>query len=159
MISSEFNCFAWDFNIHIDNAETNATKEMIAVLNAFDLIQHVHGATHNCGPILDLLISMGLNISSIVIKDIADDLCIFFDMLISTTTEARSVSVRESVLFMRTMSLTPSISADSVDLLLDSFNPKAKNVIDDYIAPGKEDWQTKSTLEKINSTTEYKGHC
>ncbi len=69
--------------------------------------------------------------------------CIFFDILISATTESRSVSVRKrcinentSVLFMKAISLTPCISADSVDvdLLLDSFNSKVKNVIDD-IAP------------------------
>ncbi len=36
-----------------------------------------------------------------------------------------------SALFMNATSLTPSISADSVDLLLDSFNSKMKNVIDD----------------------------
>ncbi len=35
---------------------------------------------------------------------------------------------------MKAISLTPHISADSVDLLLDSFNSKVKNVIDD-IAP------------------------
>ncbi len=103
----------------------------------------MHGPTHNRGHTLDLLIS--LNISSIVIKDVAlsDHFCIFFDILISITTESRSVSVRKrcinentSVLFMKAISLTPSISADSVDLLLDSFNSEVKNVIDD-IAPIK----------------------
>ncbi len=147
MISSEFDCFAiaGDFIIHIDNAEIKTTKEIITVLNTFDLIQHVHGPTHNRGHTLDLLISRGLNISSIVIKDVAlsDHFCIFFDILISVTTESRSVSVRKrcinentSVLFMKAISLTPSISADSVDLLLDSFDSKVKNVIDD-IAPIK----------------------
>ncbi len=143
MISSEFDCFAiaGDFNIHIDNAEIKTTKEMITVLNTFDLIQHVHGPdTQSWHTILDLLISRGLNISSIVIKDVAlsDHFCIFFDILISVTTESRSVSVRKrcinentSVLFMKAISLTPSISADSVDLLLDSFDSKVKNVIDD----------------------------
>ncbi len=61
-----------------------------------------------------------------------------------------------SVLFMKAISLTPSISADSVDFL-DSFNSKVKNVID-VIAPvetQEEDWQTKSTLEKMNSSTKY----
>ncbi len=147
MISSEFDCFAiaGDFNIHIDNAEIKTTKEIVTVLNTFDLIQHVHEPTHNRGHTLDLLISRGLNISSIVIKDVAlsDHFCIFFDILISVTTESRSVSVRKrcinentSVLFMKAISLTPSISADSVDLLLDSFDSKVKNVIDD-IAPIK----------------------
>ncbi len=75
-------------NIHIDNAEIKTTKEIITVLNTFDLIQHVHGPTHNRGHTLDLLISRGLNISSIVIKDVAlsDHFCIFFDILISVTT-------------------------------------------------------------------------
>ncbi len=64
-------------------------------------------------------------------------------VLISVTTESRSVSIRKrcinentSVLFMEAISSTPSISADSVDLLLDSFNSKVKNVIDD-IAPAR----------------------
>ncbi len=105
----------------------------------------MHGSTHNRGDTLDLLIGRGLNISSIVIKDVAlsDHFCIFFDILISATTESRSVSVRKrcinentSALFMKAISLTPSISADSVVLLLDSFNSKVKNVIDD-IAPVK----------------------
>ncbi len=78
----------------------------------------MHGPTHNRGHTLDLLISRGLNISSIVIKDVAlsDHFCIFFDILISVTTEYRSVSVRKrcinentSVLFMKAISLTPSI--------------------------------------------------
>ncbi len=118
----------------------------------------------NRGHALDLLISKGLNISSIVIKDVAlsDHFCIFFDILISATTESRSVSVRKrcinentSALFMK--ALTPSISADSVDLLLDSFNSKVKNVIDD-IAPVKVSKKTgrqKSSWRKINSSSEY----
>uniref|UniRef100_A0A672SSK0 Reverse transcriptase domain-containing protein n=1 Tax=Sinocyclocheilus grahami TaxID=75366 RepID=A0A672SSK0_SINGR len=172
MISSEFDCFAiaGDFNIHIDNAENKTTKEIITVLNTFDLIQHVHEPTHNRGHTLDLLISRGLNISSIVIKDVAlsDHFCIFFDILISVTTESRSVSVRKrcinentSVLFMEAISLTPSISADSVDLLLDSFNSKVKNVIDD-IAPLKVSRKTgrqKSAWRKSTAVQSMKRQC
>ncbi len=88
----------------------------------------MHGPTHNYGHTLDLLISRGLNISSIVIKDVAlsDHFCIFFDILISVTTESRYVSFTKrcinentSALFMKAISLTSSISADSVDFLLD----------------------------------------
>lgn len=107
MISSEFDCFAiaGDFNIHIDNAEVKTTKEIITVLNTFDLIQHVHGPTHNRGHTLDLLISRGLNISSIVIKDVAlfDHFCIFFDILISVTTEDLDLSLSERDALMRTL--------------------------------------------------------
>ncbi len=143
---------------------------MITVLNTFDLIQHVHGPTHNRGHTLDLLISRGLNISSIVIKDVAlsDHFCIFFDILISVTTESRSVSVRKrcinentSVLFMKAISLTPSISADSVDPLLDSFNSKVKNVIDD-IAPikvSKKNGRQKSFWRKSTAVQNMKRQC
>ncbi len=172
MISTEFDYFAiaGDFNIHIDNSEIKTTKEIITVLNTFDLIQHVHGPTHNRGHTLDLLISRGLNISSIVIKDVAlsDHFCIFFDILISVTTESRSVSVRKrcinentSVLFMKAISLTPSISADSVDLLLDSFDSKVKNVIDD-IAPikvSKKNGRQKSFWRKSTAVQNMKRQC
>ncbi len=130
----------------------------------------MHGPTHNRGHTLDLLISRGLNISSIVIKDVAlsDHFCIFFDILISVTTESRSVSVRRrcinentSVLFMETISLTPSISADSVDLLLDSFNSKVKNVIDD-IAPvqvSKKTGRKKLSCRKSTAVQSMKRQC
>ncbi len=51
---------------------------------------------HTIEDTLDLLISRGLNISSIVIKDAAlsGHFCIFFDILISVTTESRSLSER-----------------------------------------------------------------
>ncbi len=143
---------------------------MITVLNTFDLIQHVHGPTHNRGHTLDLLISRGLNISSIVIKDVAlsDHFCIFFDILISVTTESRSVSVRKrcinentSVLFMKAISLTPSISADSVDPLLDSFNSKVKNVIDDIalIKVSKKTGRQKSVWRKSTAVQNMKRQC
>ncbi len=125
---------------------------------------------HTIVDTLDLLISRGLNISSIVIKDVAlsDHFCIFFDILISVTTESRSVSVRKrcinentSVLFMKAISLTPSISADSVDLLLDSFDSKVKNVIDD-IAPikvSKKNGRQKSFWRKSTAVQNMKRQC
>ncbi len=143
---------------------------MVTVLNTFDLIQHVHGLTHNRGHTLDLLISRDLNIASIVIKDVAlsDHFYIFFDMLISITTESRSVSVRKryidentTALFMKAISLTQSISADSVDLLLDSFNSKFKNVIDD-IAPvkvRKKNGRHKSCWRKSTAVQSMKRQC
>ncbi len=130
----------------------------------------MHGPTHNRGHTLDLLISRDLNISSIVIKYVAlsDHFCIFFDVLISVTTESISVSVRKryineytGALFMKSISLTSSISADSVDLLLDSFNSKFKNVIDD-IAPikvSKKTGRQKSSWRKSTAVQSMKRQC
>ncbi len=79
----------------------------------------MHGPTHNYGHPLDLLISRCLNISSIVIKDVAlsDHFCVFFDIMISATTESRSVSVRKrcinedtSVLFMEAISKSSQVT-------------------------------------------------
>ncbi len=82
--------------------------------------------------------------------------------------ESRSVSVRKrcinentSVLFMKAISLTPSISADSVDLLLDSFDSKVKNVIDD-IAPikvSKKNGRQKSFWRKSTAVQNMKRQC
>uniref|UniRef100_A0A672KWI2 Reverse transcriptase domain-containing protein n=1 Tax=Sinocyclocheilus grahami TaxID=75366 RepID=A0A672KWI2_SINGR len=62
---------------------------------------------------------------------------------------------------MEAISLTPSISADSVDLLLDSFNSKVKNVIDD-IAPLKVSRKTgrqKSAWRKSTAVQSMKRQC
>jgi len=48
----------------------------------------------------------------------------------------RCLNENTGVLFMNSISLKPSISSDSVEFLLDSFNSKVKSVID-YIAPVK----------------------
>ncbi len=58
---------------------------------------------------------------------------------------------------MKAIYLPPSISADSVDLLLDSFNSKVENVID-YFPPMKvckKNGRQKIMLKKINSSSEY----
>ncbi len=65
------------------------------------------------------------------------------------------------MLFMKAISLTPSISADSVDLLLDSFNSKVKNVIDD-IAPikvSKKNDRQKSFWRKSTAVQNMKRQC
>ncbi len=62
---------------------------------------------------------------------------------------------------MEAISSTPSISADSVDILLDSFNSKVKNVIDD-IAPVKVSKKTgrqKSPWRKSTAVQSMKRQC
>ncbi len=57
---------------------------------------------------------------------------------------------------MKAISLTPSISADSVDLLLDSLNSKVKKVIDDIATVKvckngrqKSPWRTSTAVESM----------
>ncbi len=126
----------------------------------------MYGPTHNHGHTLDLHICRGLNISSIVIKDVElfDHFSIFFDILISVTTESRSVSVRKkcinentSALFMKAVSLTPSISADSVDLLLDLFNSKVNNIAPMKVS--KKTGRQKAPWRKSTAVQSMKRQC
>uniref|UniRef100_A0A8C1NP06 Reverse transcriptase domain-containing protein n=1 Tax=Cyprinus carpio TaxID=7962 RepID=A0A8C1NP06_CYPCA len=62
---------------------------------------------------------------------------------------------------MEAISLTPSISADSVDIILDSFNSKVKNVIDD-IAPiivSKKTNRQKSVWRRSTAVQTMKRQC
>ena len=63
-----------------DFFEDRWTKELCCVLDNFGLTQHVTQPTHNRGHILDLVISKGLNISKVLVSDIAlsDPYCVFF---------------------------------------------------------------------------------
>ncbi len=62
---------------------------------------------------------------------------------------------------MEAISLTPSISADSVDLLLDSFNSKVKNVIDDiaFVKVCKKNGRQKSPWRKSTAVQCMKKQC
>ena len=50
--------------------DSNA-KELSALLDTFGLLQHVKGPTHTRGHTLDLVISKGVDISSVDVKDLA----------------------------------------------------------------------------------------
>ncbi len=62
---------------------------------------------------------------------------------------------------MEAISLTPSISANSIDLLLDSFNSNVKNAIED-IAPVnvcKKNGRQRSPWRKSTAVQSMKRHC
>lgn len=60
-----------DCNIHVDNVKDRCAKELLNILGIFGLSQRVTDPTHNKGHILDLIISKGLNISDVVVTDVA----------------------------------------------------------------------------------------
>lgn len=88
IICIDFDCvvLVGDFNIHIDNAEDGGRKELLNILDNFGLNQHVTEPTHNRGHILDLIISKGLDISDVMVTDVAlsDHHCVFFKTTIET---------------------------------------------------------------------------
>ncbi|KAK0156079.1 hypothetical protein N1851_001392 [Merluccius polli] len=102
---------------------------------------HTHSRPHS---------GSGVNISSVDVKDLAlsDHFCVFFDLQIIPNVQLTSVSVKRryinentSAKFMEAIAMSPTVSAESVDELLDKFNWKISNVMD-AVAPIK----TKMTL-------------
>lgn len=129
-----------DFNIHIDNPKDGSAKELFYILDNFELSQHVTEPTHNKGHILDLIISKGLNISEVVVTDVAfsDHYCVFFKMAISTgtskiTTEVirkRCINENTCTLFTQDFIPTSALPSVSVNDLVHSFSSKAMNIMD-----------------------------
>ena len=142
VISTDFNHFilTGDFNIHIDNMTDGNAKEFSSVLDMFGLWQHVTEPTHLRGHTLDLVISKGVvDISSVVVIDLAlsDHFCILSDLLITQNVQTTSFSVKKryinektSAQFREAIAMSPTMSAQSVDGLLDHFNLRILNVME-----------------------------
>ena len=84
VVCTEFDCIiiTGDLNVHVDNVCDRNAKELCAVLETFGLIQHVSEPTHSRGHTLDLLMTKGVNISSVNVVDVAlsDHFCVFFEL-------------------------------------------------------------------------------
>ena len=162
VICTDYNFFiiTGDFNIHIDNTKDANAKELCALLDTFDLLQHVRGPTHTRGHTLDLVISKGVDISSVDIKDLAlsDHFCVFFNFQIVPNIQLTSVSARKryinentSVKFVETIAMSPTVNAETIDELLENFNCKISSVMD-AVAPFK----TKTTLSRQKHKTPWR---
>ena len=146
IVCMDYDCvvLVGDFNIHVDNPTDVCAKEFLNVLDNFGLSQHVTDPTHNRGHILDLIISKGLNISEVVVNDVAlsDHYCVLFSM----ATPANPMRVKEEVirkryindktsaLFTQGFTPLPTLPSASVDDLVNSFSSNVMTVIDS-IAP------------------------
>ena len=80
---------------------------------------------------LDLVISKGVHISSVDVKDLAlsDHFCVFFGQKIIPDVQLTSVSVRRRYInenttaeFMEAIATSPTVSAESADQRLEKFN-------------------------------------
>ena len=132
-------------------------KELFVVFDSFGLNQHVTGPTHCRGHTLDLVVTKGVNIVSIIEKNVAvsENYCVFFDMLTCPDTQSnlcpvrtQSINENTSALFVTALSSKLRIASDSVDVLCDNLNSKIVNIMDD-ITPIKKQisiWQNGSTL-------------
>ena len=89
----------YNFNIHIDDNLVNNAKELV--------------------------ISKGLDISSVMVKDHSDHSCVFFDLLITLWVQISAVSVKRNYInesssaqFMEAIAMSLTMSAETVDVFL-----------------------------------------
>ena len=146
IVCIDFDCvvLVGDFNIHVDNLDDGSTKELLNILDNFGLSQHVTSSTHNKGHILDLIISKGLNISEVVVTDIAlsDHYCVLFKTTNPVKLNKNEVEVirkryindNTCALFTEAFTPSPTLPSASVDDLVNSFSSRVIAVMDS-IAP------------------------
>ncbi|XP_076578637.1 LOW QUALITY PROTEIN: uncharacterized protein LOC143315073 [Chaetodon auriga] len=148
VVCIDFDCvvLVGDFNIHVDNLKDGCAKELLNILDHFGLSQHVTHSTHNKGHILDLVISKGLNITEVVVTDVAlsDHYCVSFKMatpaiLNKTGTEVikkRYINDNTCAVFTQSFTPSPTLPSALTDDLVNSFSSKVMTIID-CIAPVK----------------------
>ena len=148
LTSTEYDCLvmAGDFNVHFDNTLDKYAKELTVILETFGLSQHVQGPTHNRGHTLDLVITKGLDISSVSVVDVAlsDHFSVFFHISTAPQTPANGAIVKKrhfnektTEMFIKAISLSPPSMSTCVDQLLNDFNSNITDIIN-TIAPIKD---------------------
>lgn len=173
IVCMEFDCvvLVGDFNIHVDNLTDGCAKELLNILDNFGLSQHVTEPTHNRGHILDLIISKGLNISEVVVNDVAlsDHYCVSFKMttlanpMKSEAEVIRKRYINDNTCALFTLGFTPSQTLPSalVDDLVSSFSSNVMTVIDS-ISPVKTkvmSGRKKAPWRNATLVKEYKRVC
>ena len=133
-----------DFNLHIDKFDNPHSRDFLALLDTFNLTQHVQGPTHSQGHTLDLVITKGVTVS-LDIKElgVSDHRCIFFNACLpayskttSLVTSKRLLNDNTSALFEQALVKVHNPLEQTADGLLDYFNLVMTQIMDE-IAPYK----------------------
>ncbi len=142
-----------DFNIHVCCPSKPMVKEFLRTTDTFNLIQSVGGPTHNQGHTLDLILSYGLLVSDVGIKDffLSDHKSIIFNIAIPSPVLHRASACRCTRFFNSSTSeklldayitspITHEIESDCLganpDKLVNKFNGICSNILD-AVAPFK----------------------
>ncbi len=70
-----------DFNIHVCCPSKPLSSEFLQLIESFNFTQFVSGSTHRAGHTLDLVLSLGLSVTNVVVNDacFSDHLFVCFD--------------------------------------------------------------------------------
>ena len=134
---------AGDFNIHVESKENSASQRVLALLDHFDLQQHVRGPTHIEGHTLDLIISRSSDrlvacctASSLINDQLSVDAWIRAHRKIRAreTVFFRSISRIDTDLFNADILKLPLIlnPASTADGLLEQFNTRWSSLLNKH---------------------------
>ena len=103
-----------DFNLHVDDSSSCSAKELLSLTEAFNFEQHVSEPTHQKGHILDLVFTLGLDISNVSVQDVhlSDHCFVLFDLHFSPEPKPLEVRSQRRV-----------ISANTADSFSAMFDP------------------------------------
>lgn len=132
-----------DFNIHVCCSANALAKDFLNLLSSLNIVQWVNGPTHCHGHTLDLILSYGLSVADIEIRDtpLSDHKPLLFSTLLPlppTTVPpharwSRSLTPHSHVVFSEAENPlildTPTSHLD-VDEQLQAFNNKCSSILD-----------------------------
>ena len=103
-----------DFNLHVDDSASCSAKELLTLTEAFNFEQHVSEPTHQKGHILDLVFTLGLDISNVSVQDVhlSDHCLVLFNLHFSPEPKPLEVRSQRCV-----------ISANTADSFSAMFDP------------------------------------
>lgn len=73
VLSYDHILLAGNFSVHVDKPDSHFTLEFLSICESFNLRQQASSPTHECGHTLDLVFTLGLNITSILLRDFISD--------------------------------------------------------------------------------------
>ena len=161
-----------DFNMHVCcHSKSVFAADFIKLYESFNLVQSVTGSTHIKGHTLDLVLSFGINLSYVAIREFpsSDHKAVMFQTLLPcpapkplSSTCSRVFNVNSASRFQQAFLAAPSISPQthhSVDDLISNFNSTTTNILN-KIAPFKTKIQKPNALHWLNDhTREIKQQC
>ena len=129
----------------MDNATSKTASDFLSITESFNFTQHVSGPTHNAGHTLDLVLSHGIMVDDVCLKDfpVSDHNCVLFNascnvellpqkhmsfrrIINETTAKNFSTLFKSDVLF----------NFNDVEILVQAFNDHCSSVLD-IVAPLK----------------------
>ena len=153
-----------DINFHLDNPDDCDTRRFTELLDCLDLQQHVTESTHDCGHLLDAVISRRsddlVQTTSVYNAGVSDHYFVIFDIIfpkpvvqkhVVSYRKIKSIDITEfSEDISRSTAITPS-AISTLSEVVKNYNSSLKSVLDKHAPVIKKSVVVKHTTPWFNS--------